>query len=913
MATHARKGNHVASERIAAEKLLGITERTSPIDFCWGADIRKRYTDFLVYEVGKDGTVRHLTDFVEREATTTIAKPATNAPTKSIPDAVQPAGQQLENPPAAVQPISEADRTIIVQLLGEEATARLVELDEAVQAKKPFDKKSPPLLLGVVTDRQKRGSIHQEIRRIFSSRIETSTDGSGNMTAIPFKPMSSNWRNQSQGQGRRDNRQAPNDSRRDTNRNNGHKSYSQLGGEYLHCTLYKENKDTMDALNLIARMLKIKVSNFGFSGTKDRRAATVQRISIHRQRDTNLIWLNTRLQGIKLGDFKYSKHPIQLGQHGGNEFVITLKNVEHARGANCSTSVRLKMLRQSVHIGLRHLSDCGFINYFGLQRFGTHDIGTHELGIRILKGDFEGAVNDILFVERGLAQAAHGVAPVPHQHTEHHGHNQGAEDQLNRARALGIWFMTKDADAALQILPKRFSAETSILKHLGRKGSERDWMGALLTITRGLRMMYIHAYQSYVWNHVASYRWAKYGTKVIPGDLILLDTTVPSTGKGDGDDDVPDVNGEWEAFYAQTYTLTAADVASGKYTIFDIVLPQPGYDITYPNNDVGHYYKTFMSSEQGGSLDPYDMRRPQREFSMAGGYRHFIGTFITKPEYLVRTYSDDNEQMYPTDLDLILQKKADEAKAKKLQRDANAASVASWNDFAKNCKTYDAIEDAELKRRRSEEPAPPIVRVNETWIETVNDGSLKRAKIAKHHSIEVHDNDTDTKMEDVKNEVEGTGQTKLAVTPTTPALTSPTELAGQEFLLKHLQEAAAQTPDSQLTRSLSPLPTGFTPGGLTAGGQTPGGQNNLNTSAGFANDGTYVAPPLQTVAKPEFENIDAEPMAKFSPANYVYDEHVDGDKIAVVLKFQLRSSSYATIVLRELMGTLEGEGKTLTH
>jgi len=42
MAHHARKGNHVPSERLASEQLLGITERTAPIDFCWVGDTRKR-------------------------------------------------------------------------------------------------------------------------------------------------------------------------------------------------------------------------------------------------------------------------------------------------------------------------------------------------------------------------------------------------------------------------------------------------------------------------------------------------------------------------------------------------------------------------------------------------------------------------------------------------------------------------------------------------------------------------------------------------------------------------------------------------------------------------------------------------------------------------------------------------------
>lgn len=59
-----------------------------------------------------------------------------------------------------MQSIVEADRTILEQLLGQEATTRLVELDNAIQARKPMDKKTPPVLLGIISDRQKRGTIH---------------------------------------------------------------------------------------------------------------------------------------------------------------------------------------------------------------------------------------------------------------------------------------------------------------------------------------------------------------------------------------------------------------------------------------------------------------------------------------------------------------------------------------------------------------------------------------------------------------------------------------------------------------------------------------------------------------------------------------------------------------------------------
>jgi tRNA pseudouridine13 synthase len=40
---HGRKlGNHVPQERFQSEQKLGITERTSPVDFGWCGEMRKR-------------------------------------------------------------------------------------------------------------------------------------------------------------------------------------------------------------------------------------------------------------------------------------------------------------------------------------------------------------------------------------------------------------------------------------------------------------------------------------------------------------------------------------------------------------------------------------------------------------------------------------------------------------------------------------------------------------------------------------------------------------------------------------------------------------------------------------------------------------------------------------------------------
>jgi tRNA pseudouridine13 synthase len=303
---------------------------------------------------------------------------------------------------------------------------------------------------------------------------------------------------------------------------------------------------------------------------------------------------------------------------------------------------------------------------------------------------------------------------------------------------------------------------------------------------------------------------------------------------------MPDTNEDYDNFYASARPLTAEDVASGKYTIFDVVLPQPGYDVVYPTNEIGQFYKTFMASEQGGKLDPYSMRRKHKEFSLSGGYRNLISRFQTIPEYLVRTYSRDEEQMYPTDLDLVLARKAREQ-----------------------------AEIKDLKRRRSlgGEPAPASGPATEDTA----------AAAAQNKRV---------KMNDAPAAGEGgEGDDRSA------------------FLLAKLEEMAASADDTtnDLTAALTSSPIIGTP--VAAG--TPRARSP-NPAVGPSSVSVPAAPVV-----PVLRQVTGNTTTRFAPGAYAW-EGVGGsgdldEKIAVVLKFQLPASSYATVVLRELQTALAGE------
>lgn len=703
-----------------------------------------------------------------------------------------------------------------------------------------------------------------------------------------------------------------------------------MGGDYIHFTLYKENKDTMDAINQIARMLKVKANNFGFAGTKDRRAATVQRISVFRAKHQTLDFLNSQIPAIKMGDYKYSKYPIQLGDHGGNEFKITVKNVSVSRGQGCSLKRRVQMTTQAVEAAVSEMARYGFINYFGLQRFGTHFVGTHELGKMLLMEDYEAVIDGILHVDADyMSQVMAGsVEETP-----------ANRDEINRVRAIIQWKTTKNAKAALQYMPKRFGSELNVISHLAN--NPRDPQGAILTITRGMRNLYLHAYQSYVWNHAVSYRWAKYGSKVISGDLVYV--TSDKAGV-DMIEDETNTQARDDPQFQRARHLTEVEVQSGKYTIFDLVLPCPGYDVIYPENDVGEFYVEFMSRPENGRLNPHQMRRAKKDFSLSGAYRNIVGRFIGQPKWEVRTYADDNEQMRPTDVNYIEQRKAG-MKTQEIAKDPEKlAATISWNTFAANPAVYDEKIDAERRRQMKENPEVEP-RVHEVWVQRSEDGSLKRIK-TKHEGSPVesqskqnagstalsggaplHADDNEGENLQSTKPVAPTRQPSVPestnsgfaanfktpnpellapsskIAASTPEALSIQSAVAMEALNKHLQDPVLVMPSTEVTAE---TPAISQPASLPNSSGSERGVGIKDASIEKDTTSATAFPKAEWFKKRPEDRLSKEAVESFTQRDLSgVDESTV--KIAVILEFSLNTSAYATVVLRELMAEVEPE------
>ncbi|CAO2652476.1 Nn.00g007590.m01.CDS01 [Neocucurbitaria sp. VM-36] len=681
------------------EVRAGITEYICPDNLGFTGVLKQRYTDFLVNEIGLDGQVLHLTSTEVEQKENTLhngkaikgaeaekggakdvkveIREETGAETLSMQngaDAAQQAtvkagttdekldtidkdasGQQEEATGEPDEVLPDEDRDTLHSIFGEDTTKQIITLVRQVRRrehKKAKDFKA--VIAPPITDKETRTQAHKCLRRIFPNLLESAMEEDQSIRIKAAPPAERKGKQKGK---------SGNQDRSGPARNRGQVAWEELGGEYLHFNLYKENKDTMEVVGFLGSKLNCGTKGFGFAGTKDRRACTVQRVCVKRQTAERMQGFNKVLYNAAVGDFEYRNNDLKLGDLKGNEFTITLRDCHFQNEQGLNFEQRHKLANQVIEKAITDFSEKGFINYYGLQRFGSFAASTDAIGRKMLQDDLKGAVEDLLAYSDVALSASEGASSDSNVLV--------SQDDRNRAKALHMWKTEGSGSAALDILPRKFTAERNIIQHLssrngktGRHDRRTDWQGALMTIPRTLRLMYVHAYQSLVWNVVAGKRWTTHGDKVVEGDLVLVnDHRDKETTHQPTNPDVEDQDGEViinpsgsenanaaESDFERARALTAAEAASGKYTIWDVVLPQPGYDVEYPKNSLGDFYKEFMGSEKGGGLDPHNMRRPWREISLSGGYRKLLARPLEPLSFRVHAYTKEDEQFVETDL-----------------------------------------------------------------------------------------------------------------------------------------------------------------------------------------------------------------------------------------------------------------------
>ena len=264
-------------------------------------------------------------------------------------------------------------------------------------------------------------------------------------------------------------------------------------GPNVYIWIEKLGRTTLDVVLDIARDLHIDRKRMGFAGMKDKKALTRQWICIANMDSEEQFQQVKNLEGTiyKTEFLKVirGRKKLRMGQLKGNKFRILIKDLDD--------------IEQSAEIAndvLKQLEVTGVPNYFGWQRFGKPRTNTHLVGEALIHND--------------LAEAVRRYIGNPSE-------DESQENQMARQA-----YDDGNLEESLNLMGKGMRYEKMMIKELirdSKKGelTDKSYMNALHALPKPLQRMFVHAYQSYLFNEAVSNRVAMGINKYIEGDIII--------------------------------------------------------------------------------------------------------------------------------------------------------------------------------------------------------------------------------------------------------------------------------------------------------------------------------------------------------------------------------------------------------
>jgi TruD family tRNA pseudouridine synthase len=396
----------------------------------------------------------------------------------------------------------------------------------------------------------------------------------------------------------------------------------------------------------------------------------------------------TRINGVngnftlRVGDFKYVDNPIKLGQNDGNHFEITLRQVGILNSeGNTNTNDEIEKVAKNA---CESLKSNGFINYYGLQRFGKGTNGSHDLGKNLFQSNYREFVNNIL------------------EFSDIDTYGRNTDDIIASKNAYNI---EKNYIKALNLMPNAMYAERSVLSVLAAATTttavdattgdfdDSIYKDAATSINKHTRLLYLHAYQSYLWNNAVTYRFEHHGMLPVVGDLVLISQAqAQAQTDASTDADKSSSTTTKDALGKTIHAITADDISKGVYSITDVVLPLPGSHVLHPtwlyatnkNTDIdtdniieSGFYIDLMKKDNVTWNNLCNHSDPS--YQMRGDYRNMLE--IPKDfEYSFKYYTSNmvNEELWDTELSMIreneIKKRQQKAEDRREMLNARAAS-----------------------------------------------------------------------------------------------------------------------------------------------------------------------------------------------------------------------------------------------
>lgn len=234
-------------------------------------------------------------------------------------------------------------------------------------------------------------------------------------------------------------------------------------GKFTHFVMEKKDWTTAAAVKEISKRLHVGQSRFDYAGTKDKTAVSVQLMSVFDIPPEKI--LAVRAKDISILGAWSAAEKVKMGDLLGNRFTVGW------RGENSEAEEKVPAI--NLELGGK------FPNYFGPQRFGSTRHNTHIIGEMMVARQFEEAAMEFLCATEGELN----------------------EKSVEARKALAEHM---DFARALEEFPKHLRPERTMLTWLAK--SANDFIGAFRQLPRPTLLMFVHAFQSYLFNEMVSER-----------------------------------------------------------------------------------------------------------------------------------------------------------------------------------------------------------------------------------------------------------------------------------------------------------------------------------------------------------------------------------------------------------------------
>jgi tRNA pseudouridine13 synthase len=252
----------------------------------------------------------------------------------------------------------------------------------------------------------------------------------------------------------------------------------------------KVGRNTLDVVLDVAKELHLNRKRMGFAGMKDKTAITRQWICISNIEPDKLLNLEEKLYNVKILKITQNEKKLRIGQLMGNKFRILIRDTSDLEN---DTENAKEILTQ--------LTEQGVLNYYGWQRFGKNRPNTHIVGKYLTKNDLKGAVDSYI------------GNPYP--------------EEANHIKAARELYDNGYYEEAYDSMPAGMRYEKMMLRTLMKEKNNNEeltdesYKKILLSLPKPLSRMFIHAYQSFLFNKAVSER-SKLGlNKYVEGDIII--------------------------------------------------------------------------------------------------------------------------------------------------------------------------------------------------------------------------------------------------------------------------------------------------------------------------------------------------------------------------------------------------------